>query len=191
MKERFVLVIIFICLSKVCYSQNSVNELFVVDTVNHIKYRTIDNGDMIWMAENLKNTKYNDGSEIPKLSDSKLWSTATEGAYCFLNNDSINKNIYGILYNWYAVESGKICPSGWHVPPGSMWLVETSVPSGCRDETGKYLFVKRVSFYWTSSECTNTEAYHISVYWDGSQIKKDYAYKNYGFSVRCVLNNKR
>lgn len=190
MKIKLVLVLIFICLSKITFSQNTDDQYFTYDSVNHIKYKTIKKGDQIWLAENLRSTKYNDGSEIPKLYDSKLWSSSSAGACCFLYNDSINKNIYGILYNWSAVESGKLCPAGWHVPKGNNWLIETSVPSGCRDEKGKYLFVSHISFYWTSAECTKSEAYHMSVLWDGSEIKKDYAYKNFGFPVRCVMNPK-
>lgn len=190
MKIKLALVLIFISLSLISYSQNTTDQNFAIDSVNHIKYKTIKMGDQIWIAENLRNTKYNDGTEIRKLPDSGSWSATSGGACCFLNNDSINRNIYGILYNWFAVETGKLCPAGWHVPPGNSVLVESFVPSGCRDEKGKYLFVSNVSFYWTATECTKTDAYHMSVLWDGSEIKKDYAYKNFGFPVRCIMNNK-
>ena len=70
------------------------------------------------MAENLKATKYNNGNDIDYPgSNVDDWNNNTSGAYVWYNNDKVtNKNIYVALYNWYAVNSGDICPAGWHVP---------------------------------------------------------------------------
>jgi uncharacterized protein (TIGR02145 family) len=69
------------------------------------------------MVENLKTTKYNDGTDIPNVTDSVTWSTLTTPAYCwYKNNATANKDTYGALYNWYAVNTGKLCPGSWHVP---------------------------------------------------------------------------
>jgi uncharacterized protein (TIGR02145 family) len=70
------------------------------------------------MAENLATTKFNDGSSIPWATNSTSWVLATEPAYSWYNNSIIS---YGALYNWYAVNSGKLCPAGWHVPSDDEW----------------------------------------------------------------------
>jgi uncharacterized protein (TIGR02145 family) len=80
-------------------------------------YLTVKIGTQIWMAENLKTTKYNDGTAITKLAGTVL---STE-AYTYYDNDISNLNIYGALYNWYAVNTGKLCPTGWHVPNKAEW----------------------------------------------------------------------
>jgi len=100
---------------------NSVNSESVTDIDGNV-YHTVKIGTQVWMAENLKTTKYNDASSIPNLTDNAGWVGLTSGAYCWYNNDAItNKNIYGALYNWYAVNTGKLCPGGWHIPAISEW----------------------------------------------------------------------
>ena len=80
------------------------------------KYKTVIIGTQEWMGENLKVSKYNDGSAIPNVVDNIEWSKLTTAAFCNYNNsDSIGK-IYGKLYNWYAVDTKNLCPTGWHVP---------------------------------------------------------------------------
>jgi uncharacterized protein (TIGR02145 family) len=76
------------------------------------------------MAENLKATKYNNGNDIDfPGSNVDDWNNNTSGAYAWYNNDKVtNKNIYGALYNGYAVNSGNICPTGWHVPNSEEWI---------------------------------------------------------------------
>jgi uncharacterized protein (TIGR02145 family) len=89
------------------------------------EYQTVRIGNQVWMAENLRVTKYNDGSAIPLDTSSSTWS-ATTPKYCFYNNttnaDSIKK--YGALYNWYVVSpanANKVAPAGWHVPSDAEW----------------------------------------------------------------------
>jgi len=79
-------------------------------------YQTVRIGNQVWMAENLKVTRFNDGSAIPLVVEDNLWGKTTIPRYCFYNNDITYKNIYGSLYNWYAVNTNKLCPIGWHVP---------------------------------------------------------------------------
>ncbi len=80
-------------------------------------YKTIQIGSQVWMAENLKTTTYNDNTAIPNVTSSDTWDTLVTPAYCwFLNDAPTYKPVYGALYNWYAANTGKLCPSGWHVP---------------------------------------------------------------------------
>ncbi len=80
-------------------------------------YHTIKIGNQTWMVENLKTTKYNDGSTIPNVTDGYAWSNLTTPGYCWYSNDLLNsKDTYGALYNWYTVNTAKLAPIGWHVP---------------------------------------------------------------------------
>jgi len=82
-------------------------------------YKVVKIGDQIWMAENLKTTRYNDGSSIPH--DKPLYSLNTPG-YCWYKNDSTTyHNTYGVLYNWYALTIDELAPKGWHIPSDVEW----------------------------------------------------------------------
>lgn len=80
------------------------------------KYATIQIGTQTWMAENLKTSRYNDGTVIPNVIDSLEWRNLTIGAWSYYNNDSSYNKYYGKLYNSISVFTGKLCPKGWHIP---------------------------------------------------------------------------
>jgi len=85
-------------------------------------YKTVAIGTQVWMAENLKTTKYRNGDPITNVTDNIQWKNLISGAYCNYDNNIQNTNIYGCLYNWFAVnDSRKIAPTGWHVPSDSEW----------------------------------------------------------------------
>jgi uncharacterized protein (TIGR02145 family) len=84
-------------------------------------YKTVQIGSQCWMKENLKTTKYKTGASIPVITDNEQWWYATSGAMCYYNNDITNKTTYGALYNAYAVNTGNLCPAGWHIPSDSEW----------------------------------------------------------------------
>jgi uncharacterized protein (TIGR02145 family) len=90
--------------------------LSIVTDIDGNIYNTVQIGTQTWMVENLKTTRYNDGTIIPNVIGNGEWIALTSGAYCFYNNDISNNNIYGKLYNGYAVNTGKLAPTGWHVP---------------------------------------------------------------------------
>jgi len=79
-------------------------------------YTVVTIGTQTWMAENLKTTKYKDGTSIPLVSSNSSWAVLTTPAYCWYNNNVANKNTYGALYNWYTVNTAKLAPTGWHIP---------------------------------------------------------------------------
>ncbi len=93
---------------------------FVKDGDGNI-YQTVTIGTQIWLKENLKTTRYNDGTDISLITDQTEWKNAISAAYCWYDNDITNKDPFGALYNWYAVNTGKLCPKGWHVPSESEW----------------------------------------------------------------------
>ena len=80
-------------------------------------YNTVKIGDQVWMAENLKVTKFNEETEIPLVSEGVDWIVLNGPGYCWYKNDpDYNKPLYGTLYNWYTASSPNICPTGWHLP---------------------------------------------------------------------------
>lgn len=110
--------------------ENRVHELeldTLVSTVTDIDanvYKIVKIGYQVWMAENLRTTKYSDGTSIALVSDNAAWSSLGTAAYCWYDNNSgTYEDPYGKLYNWWAASSGKLCPTGWHVPSDAEWTV--------------------------------------------------------------------
>ena len=104
-------------------------------------YKSVIIGDQEWMAENLRTFKFSDGTSIPNLTDFSEWGNNTTGAWCHYDNDSDYESTYGKLYNWYAVETDKLCPTGWHVPTDAEWtvLIDYLTANGHSGEEGKAL----------------------------------------------------
>ena len=104
----------------------------LTDTDGNV-YQTVRIGGQVWMAENLRVTRYRDGSGIPLVTDGIAWSSICDNSlttpvYCYYNNatDSESSKKYGALYNWYVVSPAnpkKIAPIGWHVPTDVEWAV--------------------------------------------------------------------
>ena len=85
----------------------------------------------MWLKQNLKTTKFNNGDAIPNYVSNSTYSNLTTAAYSNFNNDSTTANIYGKMYNWYAVNDSRgLCPSGWHVPTDSEFLALTTYLGG-------------------------------------------------------------
>jgi len=105
-------------------------------------YNTVTINTQVWMKENLKTTKYNDGSPIPLVTDNSEWirlylQTDKDG-YCWYNNDQGSYgNTYGALYNWYVVQPDNICPTGWHLPTDAEWTALVYYLGGESEAGGK------------------------------------------------------
>ena len=127
-------------------------------------YKTVYIGTQQWMAENLKVSKYNDGTTIPNITDNTQWYNLTTGAWAYYNNDAANNAKYGKLYNWYAVSpttngNKNICPTGWHVPTDAEWTVLTDYLGGQTISGGKLKEVGTTN--WNSP---NTGATNMSLF---------------------------
>jgi uncharacterized protein (TIGR02145 family) len=99
----------------------STSKLVVKDKDNNY-YRIVTIGSQVWMADNLKTTRFRDSTLIPLVGDNTTWSQLPTPGYCWYNNQSDYGNTYGALYNWPAVSSQKLCPTGWHVPTDTEWI---------------------------------------------------------------------
>lgn len=110
----------------------------IVKDIDGNLYTSIAIGTQIWMIENLKTTHFTDGSEIPLITNSLTWSNLNTPGFCWYNNDeSTYKNPYGALYNWFAVNTGNLCPTGWHVPTKDDWVVLVTYLEGHNYTGGK------------------------------------------------------
>jgi uncharacterized protein (TIGR02145 family) len=85
--------------------------------------KSVDGISQTWMAENLRTTKYNDGTDIPNVTDDVSWAGLTSGAYCSYKNTTRPDSIatFGLLYNFYTIDTEKIAPQGWHIPTDMEW----------------------------------------------------------------------
>ncbi|MBN2273632.1 MAG: fibrobacter succinogenes major paralogous domain-containing protein [Bacteroidales bacterium] len=103
--------------------KNSFDKGEKVYDVDGNPYRTVKIGDQTWMTENLKTTRFSDGTAIEHIGEFSMWNLVRHPARCWYNNDSLkHKDKYGALYNWYAVNTDQLCPAGWHVPSDSEWI---------------------------------------------------------------------
>jgi uncharacterized protein (TIGR02145 family) len=114
----YITVAVSVLLLSSCDQDESVSE--VRDADGNV-YHTVRIGSQTWMVEDLKTTTYNDGTPIPQVLTS--WLNLETPAYCNYNNLPGNAEGNGRLYNFYAVETGKLCPKGWHVPSDEEWAV--------------------------------------------------------------------
>ncbi len=124
-------------------------------------YRTVNIGNQQWMAENLKVSKYNDGTDIPNIIDAAEWSSLTTGAWAYYNNNEANNDKYGKLYNWYAVSPDKknVCPTGWHVPTDAEWTVLTEYLGGGTVAGGRMKEVGITSWISPNTDATNSSLF--------------------------------
>jgi uncharacterized protein (TIGR02145 family) len=116
---------------------NELSFVFLMDVEGNV-YKTVKIGNQVWMAENLKTTKNNDNSDIPLVSNRLEWLNISIPGYCWYDNDEANnKATYGALYNWFTVNTGKLCPTGWHVPNEREWIKLTDYLGGANVAGGK------------------------------------------------------
>jgi uncharacterized protein (TIGR02145 family) len=106
-----------------------------VSDIEGNRYKTVEIGTQVWLAENLKTTKFNDGTPIPLIINKFPWTGNTPGYGWYENNEAIFKNIYGAYYNWDAVSTGKLCPTGWHVPSDEEWKILEMFLGMSREQT--------------------------------------------------------
>ena len=197
------------------HSCKKVQDNLIKDSDGNI-YTSVQIGTQVWMKENLKTTKFNDGTAIPNVTDDTSWGALTTPAYCWYNNDAATyKATYGALYNWYAVASngGKnVCPTGWHVPSDVEWTTLSdymggeSVAGGKLKETGTTHWISPNTGATNETGFTalpgglrvdSGSCYDIGyggVWWSSTEDSTSYAWLRYmGFSYTYVgrgYNNK-
>jgi uncharacterized protein (TIGR02145 family) len=87
------------------------------------QYNTVTIGTQTWTSRNLETTRFNDGTEIPLVTDDNTWAVLDSPGLCWYDNNELqSKGTFGALYNWYTVNHGGICPSGYHVLTFDEWI---------------------------------------------------------------------
>jgi len=153
---------------------------FLLDIDENI-YRTVIIGDQEWIAENLKTTRLNDGTPIPLLEDKFQWEDAYENetpAYTYYDNDIDNKNIYGALYNWYTVDTHKLCPTDWHVPSTDEFYILIDFAGGV--ENGGKLKTPGTT-HWKNPNTGATNEFGLSALPGGGRFHQDLVERQYDF----------
>lgn len=128
------------------------------DVENNL-YTLVTIGNQIWMGENLKTTRYNDGMEIPKINDNSEWMNLNSPGFNWYNNDSLNKAQYGGLYNWHAVNTNKLCPIGWHVASYSDWVKLENTLGGKNNAQNKLKTVGTLYWLTPNTGATNESGF--------------------------------
>jgi len=201
--------------SEIFFGQDLIFRTFNTLTVNDIDgngYNTTTIGSQVWMTENLKTTRYNDGNPIPNVTDNAMWSNLSAPGYCWYeNNGATNKNAFGGIYNWYAISTSangnkNVCPAGWHVPGKAEWMTLiqslgqnagsllsekgtnasgfSSVGGGVRwADNGSFGSSTGPSYYWTTTEENTNKAFVQLIDFN---TESGSLVKQTGCSVRCL-----
>lgn len=214
MKNQISILKVFLLISFGIFTQCKKEEkpLTVQDQDGNI-YSTVQINGRLWMNKNLKTTKLNDGTPLTNLETPTNWVNSIDAGYCWYNNDAAaNKEVYGALYNYKSISTGKICPSGWHVPNdddwislisslggdsiatlklkssgSSNWSNKATNETGFSAEAGGFRWVSFASLtylgYWWSSSSTSNLNHSLEMSWKSKVTAYGYGY---GFSIRCI-----
>jgi uncharacterized protein (TIGR02145 family)/uncharacterized repeat protein (TIGR02543 family) len=132
---------------------------WIIKDIDNNVYTEVKIGNQVWIVENLKTTKLNDGTAINLETKDSLWPNGNLN-YCWFNNDSIYKKEYGALYNLYVVQTGKLAPLGWHVATGDEWTTLVDFVGG-NEIAGKKL-KEAGTIHWTcNSDATNEFGFSV------------------------------
>jgi uncharacterized protein (TIGR02145 family) len=133
-------------------------------------YQSVRIGNQVWTAQNLRVTRYNDGSPITLDTSAATWGSDIAGKYCLYGNNmnTADQKMKGALYNWYAVNTGKLAPAGWHIPTDAEWdtLQNFLIANGYKyDSTIKGNDVSRSlssKIYWLNDQASNINNYNTN-----------------------------
>jgi uncharacterized protein (TIGR02145 family) len=184
-------------------------------------YPVIRKGNNYWMAENLATQRFRSGKRIAMITNDFVWSELSTPAYTAYNNSDSIARIYGLLYNWSAVETGRLCPVGWHVATDKDWLdLEKELGgenrAGFRLKSADYWKTKipagdDISFRALPAGYKRENSYQLgysAIWWTSTPADSSYCWgrriesfsenitstlneKENGFSVRCVKKARR
>lgn len=197
MKNTIITAIIIIFFASCTYHQP---ETQVTDIDEHV-YPTVTIGNKVWMAANLRVTRFRNGKVIPVVIDSAYWSKYP--GCCYYNNDTTQVDTYGLLYNWYAInDSCNIAPEGWHIPtdeeitalttalekdPALANKLKVNGLGGYRFYTGQSYHTRGFNGYWWGTN-RSFEIYDYSprLFSALADVQRNRYEASYGLAIRCV-----
>ena len=113
---------------------NPISDTVFTDSRDGKKYSIVKINSQVWMSENLNASTYRNGDPIRYVRTPEEWVDAAEkkeGAWCYYDNDPKNGEVYGKLYNWYAVNDSRgLAPKGYHIPSNAEWTILTDFLGG-------------------------------------------------------------
>jgi uncharacterized protein (TIGR02145 family) len=169
---------VFISLSG-CKEEDDNNPQPTVTDIDGNVYHTVTIGTQVWMVENLKTTRCNDGTPITLETDGWAWTNLYAPGYCWYENDSATyKTTYGALYNWWAVNTGKLCPTGWHVPTDAEWAILTDYLGGTGVAGGK--LKETGTIHWQSPNTGATNETGFTAVPGGYRLYQDGTFDHIG-----------
>jgi len=179
-------------------------------------YATTKIGDLCWMTENLRASRYATGSQIAHVTNDILWNDMNAGAWSHYQNSSTFDEQYGKLYNWHAVTNpNQLCPATWYVPSDKDWTNLINIlnrqdsgtkgtqrfrlsaaaeagfyiqSGGYRLSNGAFHYMGSIGHWWTSSGHLPGTGWTREIMTRRGTIKRHNYLKNNGLSVRCVTN---
>ncbi len=159
-----------------------------IEDLDKNRYLTVKFGNQTWMIQNLKTTKYNDGSNITLIEECDTWANTNMPGYCWYVNDSINYKYYGALYNFKTVLTNKICPAGWHVPTFEEFmefhsfifskydLKDYNKYFTCKEDIYCQMIIYRNKLI-TNNRYSNGSFYYGNIYWNKRFLWTSTSYK--------------
>lgn len=201
-----ILIGVTVMLTNGCKKEDdSIVETGTVTDIDGNTYNTVTIGTQTWMVENLKTTKYNDGNDIPNVTDFIIWSGLSTPGYCWYENNIDNKATYGALYNWHTVNTGKLAPTGWHVPTDAEWLQLTDYLGGDLDAGDKLKEIGNTHWKTANETATNETGFtalpggnrnaggiygnigNFGFWWSANEYSANYAWiRSMGFNLSNV-----
>jgi len=181
MKKQLLLIAVSILLLTACNK-----EKIEITDIDGNEYHGVTIGSQIWMTENLRTTRYADGSAIPNVEDNTAWSEleVDDKAYCWYDNSSSEMEVYGGLY-YFLKEEGNLHWGGGNWGASNLSGF-TALPGGRRDLDGTFDALTFGAYFWTSTEITESSAYRSALGTGSGDVNIGGAQMNTGRSVRCV-----
>jgi len=178
------------------FKNKTSNDLTITDIDGNI-YPVVKIGNKLWMASNLKVSKYNNGTAILPYSGGGFLKPEEKGMFAYYDNDTTNKQKYGKLYNFYAVAEDCLCPEGWHLPSELDWQEMIGLngfpklnllPGGAMNpgELLPFNGLETAGYWWTSTSAGRNTAVYFGLQTETRELKRGGANEINFFSVRCV-----
>lgn len=142
----------------------------VIYDIDSNSYKIVQIGTQFWMCQDLKVSRYNDGTPILNLTDDSLWSTTSVGAWRSYGNNSKLFADYGKLYNWFVIDkknngNKNVCPTGWHVSSDLDWSILSNYLGG--DLVSGGLLKDSVYTHWNKPNTGATNSVYFYAFPNG------------------------